>query len=86
MLDAPLVEGLLGYLQLTADLFRRHPLIDETRTAVSGLGFGTLVTRLVPFQALFGGVDYGGLVAVVQASFLSSKDILPREYDDLRPK
>lgn len=29
--DAPLIEGLLGNLQLMADLLGRHPLVDETR-------------------------------------------------------
>lgn len=84
VLDAPLLEGFLGNLQFMADLLGRHPLVDETGIVVSWLVIGVLATNLVPFQTLFGGVDYGGLVAVVQASSLSFKDILPREYGDRR--
>ena len=86
VLDAPLIEGLLGNLQFMADLLGRHPLIYETGTVVSGLVLGVLATNFGPFQALFWRSDDGGRVAVVQAVFLSPKDILPREYDDLRPK
>jgi len=53
VLDAPLIEGLLGDLQLMADLLGRHPLVDETVIANSWPIVGVLDTDLVLFRMDF---------------------------------
>lgn len=46
--DAPLIEGLLGNLQLMADLFGRHPLVDECRDG--GCVVGLVGHRILLFN------------------------------------